>query len=254
MDNVLRVSDLTFHYNKGNDVLRGVTMSVKAGEKIGILGPNGSGKTTFVKILSGVLRNFTGEVLLKGKELKKYSYKELSRILAVVPQNFNIAMDYRVEDIILMGRYPYSKIFGGFTKTDYEILEKVIEEMDLKPLRNKNFSKISGGEAQRVIVAKALAQEPEILILDEFAAHLDLNHKKNLVDIINSIPDITLIGIYHDVNLCTSMVDKIFFLKNGKILYNGDLNEMITYDKIKAVYNVNVQIYIDNNGKRKIFI
>ncbi len=254
MNEVLKIKGLNFGYNKKNYVLKDFNMTVSQNERIGILGPNGSGKTTLARIISGVLRNYEGEVIINNKNLKNYSYKELSKIVAVVPQNFNIPLDYKVEDIILMGRYPYTYMIKGFDKHDYLILEKLIKELDLQQIRNKSFKRISGGEAQRVVIAKALAQEPKILILDEFAAHLDLNHKKNLISAINNIQNITLIGIYHDINLAVNMINKVFFVKNGSVLYSGLVDEMVNKNIIRSVYNVDVEIFVDNNGKKRIFI
>jgi iron complex transport system ATP-binding protein len=254
MSEILTVRNLSFSYNRKFSFLEHISINIGENERIGILGPNGSGKTTLIKILSGVLRNYKGNVFVNGVDLKKYSYKDLSKIIAVVPQNFSIALDYKVEDIILMGRYPYTSFIGGFKREDYDTLEKIIDEMDLKKIRNKNFSEISGGEAQRVIVAKALAQTPKILILDEFAAHLDLNHKKNLMDTINSIKDITLIGVYHDINLCAEMVDRIYFMKNGEIVSSGPTNKMMDKNVIEKVYDTKVNLLIDLKGKKKIFL
>lgn len=254
MNEILKIENLSFSYTKKTPFLKNIDVNVKKNERIGILGPNGSGKTTLVKILSGVIRNYKGKVLINGLDLKTYSYKELSKIIAVVPQNFNVALDYKVEDIILMGRYPYTSLFGGFKREDYDVLEKVIDEMDLREIRHKNFRKISGGEAQRVIVAKALVQKPKILILDEFAAHLDLNHKKNLMDTINSLKDITLIGVYHDVNLCVEMVERIYFMKNGKMIFSGMTNKILNESVIEEIYGVKVNVLVDTRGKKKIFL
>ena len=254
MSELLSITDLNFSYYKKNRVLNSLNMKISKGERIGILGPNGCGKTTLVRILSGVLRNYKGKILIKNKNLKEYSYRDLSKIIAVVPQNFSIPLEYEVRDIILMGRFPYTSTFKGFSKSDYGIVEKIIDELDLSEIRNKPFSKISGGEAQRVVIAKALAQEPEILILDEFAAHLDLNHKKNLMDIINNLKDITLIGVYHDINLSINMVNKIYFIKEGKILYSGSTENMINKDIIREVYNTDVNIFTDKFGKKRVFI
>ncbi len=254
MNDVLRVENLSFSYTKKSPFLKDVNFKVKKNERIGILGPNGSGKTTLVKILSGVIRNYKGKISVNGFDLKSYSYKELSKVIAVVPQNFNVALDYKVEDIILMGRFPYTSLFGGFKRQDYDVLENIIDEMDLQKIRHKNFSEISGGEAQRVIVAKALVQKPKILILDEFAAHLDLNHKKNLMDTINSLKDITLIGIYHDINLCVEMVERIYFMKNGKIMFSGISDEMLNEKVIEEIYDVKVNVLTDMQGKKKIFL
>jgi iron complex transport system ATP-binding protein len=254
MSKFLTITDLNFSYYKKNKVLNSLNMEVSKGERIGILGSNGCGKTTLVRILSGVLRNYKGRILINNKDLKEYSYRDLSKIVAVVPQNFSIPLEYKVQDIILMGRFPYTSTFRGFSKSDYDIVERIIDELDLHGIRNKSFSKISGGEAQRVVIAKALAQEPEILILDEFAAHLDLNHKKNLMDIINNLQDITLIGVYHDINLSINMVNKIYFIKEGEILYSGSIENMINKDIIREVYNVDVNILVDKFGKKRIFL
>jgi iron complex transport system ATP-binding protein len=237
---MIRIENLEFSYDN-NFNLKIKNLHIKNGEKVSIIGPNGSGKTTLIKIISRLISNFNGNIIIKGKDLKKYSNKELSKNLAVVPQEFNTIFNYDVESIISTARLPYSNRFSFFENfEDKKIIEKSLKYTDLENMKNKIFSNLSGGEKQRVMIARAFAQETDILLLDEFTSHLDPGHTNLLMRLVEEFSESmnkTVVSIFHDINLASFFSNRIIVMKNGRIFKDGTPKEIITNDVIKEAYN-----------------
>ncbi|MCK9443218.1 MAG: ABC transporter ATP-binding protein [Tissierellaceae bacterium] len=241
----IEVKDLYFGY-KDEKVIDGVSFEIEKGNLVSLIGPNGSGKSTMIKLLNNLYTPWEGKIFVEGKEINSFRKKELARKIALVPQNSSINYDFTVEEIVRMGRYPHKKRFQREDEEDHEIVEKAMKDTNTYELRDKAVTEISGGELQRVIIAKALAQKPSIILLDEPTSHLDLNHQieiLNLLRKLNKEKNTTIIVAIHDINLATMYSDEIFMLSGGKIVDRGSPEKVITKRNIEFVYNLPVAVH-----------
>ena len=256
MTEAIEIRDLSFAY-KDRAVLHGVSLQVERGEMVGILGPNGSGKTTLLKILSAVLRG-NGVVKLNGKDIEVYGRRELSRIFAVVQQDTHVNFPYTAAEIVLMGRASYHSPFALEGKRDLEIARASMELTDSLALANRYLHELSGGEKQRVMIARALAQEPEILLLDEPSAFLDLKHQVQVFELLrrlNRERGLTIVAALHDLNLAALFFPRLVMLSDGKIYRDGTPPEVLTEETIEEMYGVRVRVEQDPTSKRpQLFI
>lgn len=234
-----------------------INFKVNKGSLTGIIGPNGSGKTTLFKGITCELKAKDGKILLNSKEIARMSYKERARNFAIVSQKIEEA-GIRVEDYVRMGRIPYHRRFQLFeTKNDIEIAEKYMNLIDICHLWDKSMNELSGGEQQLVSIARALTQEPELLLLDEPTSHLDISHQiqlMNLIQRLNTQLGLTVLMIIHDLNLASEYCDYLVLLKNGKIFNQGTPEEVLTYSNVEDVYGTVVITKINPlSGKPVIF-
>jgi iron complex transport system ATP-binding protein len=226
-------------------VLHGISMDVKKGEFMGIIGPNGSGKTTLLKTLTRVLAPAEGIVKYKDRGIFDINPKSLAREVAYVSQETVCAFSFSVLDIVLMGRYPHLGRFRTESKNDLEVARKSLEAVGCIELLSKDIDRISAGERQRVLIARALAQEPEVLVLDEPTSRLDIGHRIEIFDIIkelNKNHGITVIAVLHDLNLASDYCGRIVFMDNGSIFASGPAEEILTYQNIEKVYKTTVLV------------
>lgn len=241
---MLSVRHLTGGYT-GEMILNDVSFEVKSGDLFGILGPNGSGKTTLLKMLSGVIPYSEGEILLKNKPIRKYSPKELAKVIAVLPQHSNQAFSYTVKETVSLGRYAHQTgWFNHWSVDDEKIVQEVMALTGVSQFENQDIQLLSGGERQRVFLAQALAQEPEVLLLDEPTNHLDLSFQKELLDRLKAWTrnrGLTVISIFHDLNLAGLYCDRLLLLEKGHINVNDAPNEVLCEERIKEVYQTNIQ-------------
>ena len=256
MKPIIETRDLSFAY-QDREVLRGVELSVQRGEMVGILGPNGSGKTTLLRILSAVL-GAQGEVQLNGKNIQSYGRQELSRLFAVVPQESRANFPYTVAEIVLMGRASYHSPFALEGKKDLEVARASMELTDALALSTRYLHELSGGEKQRVMIARALAQEPEILLLDEPSAFLDLKHQVQVFELLrrlNRERGLTIIAALHELNLAALFFPRLVMLYDGKIHRDGSPNDVLTEEIIEEVYGIRVRVEKDPSGEKpQLFI
>jgi iron complex transport system ATP-binding protein len=256
MNPALRTENLTFAY-KDKPVLDGISLSVEKGEMVGIIGPNGSGKTTLLKIFSAVLTG-DGAVELNGKNILTYGKRELSRLFAMVPQESQMLFPYTVAEIVLMGRASYHSPLALEGERDLELARANMELTDCLSFADRYLHELSGGEKQRVIIARALAQEPEILLLDEPSAFLDLKHQVQVFELmrrLNRERGLTIIAALHDLNLAALFCPRLILLRDGKIYRDGSPKEVLTEETIEEVYDIQVRIELDpSGGKPQLFI
>jgi iron complex transport system ATP-binding protein len=256
MNPALRTESLTFAY-KDKPVLDNVSLSVEHGEMVGILGPNGSGKTTLLKIFSAVLTG-TGEVKVNGRRIETYGKRELSRLFAVVPQESQVLFPYTVAEIILMGRASYHSPLALEGARDLEVARASMELTDCLSFAERYLHELSGGEKQRVIIARALAQEPEILLLDEPSAFLDLKHQVQIFELmrrLNRERGLTIVAALHDLNLAALFFPRLVMLRDGKVYRDGAPKDVLTKDAIAEIYGVNVRIEQGASNERpQIFV
>lgn len=245
---LLSLSNIDFSYNNGqssNFSLKKINIEIEKGDFLSILGPNGSGKSTLIKILSGYLKPNDGEVLLDDRTLTHYNSKELARKIAYVPQLPASVYPFSVYEIVAMGRYPYLGISGFEKESDREKIFEITKYLELEHILDKGISEISGGEIQRTFIARALVQEPQILLLDEPNAHLDIKHQLsifNLLKELNEVNGITIITVMHDLNLSKYYSSRILMLKEGKVFLIGNPVDTITKENIFSVFDVDVNI------------
>ncbi len=240
----LEIENLNFGYET-KTVLENISFKVKQGEFISIIGPNGSGKSTLLKLLSNIYNPKSGTILIQGKNIKDYKRKELAKKMALVPQNTVTDYEFLVEDIVLMGRYPYIGRFEKEKDEDYHIVDEALKLTNTYNLKKRRINEISGGELQRVIVAKALAQNPDILLLDEPTSHLDINHQMEILRLLKNLNQkkgTTVVLVIHDINLASRYSDRILLLNNGSILGIGQPSEVVNKPNIEKAYNLKVAI------------
>ena len=220
-----------------NNILKDINIEVDNKEVVGIIGPNGSGKSTFLKCIYRVLKPSDGAILLDKVDIKDMTVKESSKRLAVLSQHNNYNFDFTVKDIVLMGRSPHKRFMERDNKEDYAIVNDALKKVEMLEFKDRCFQSLSGGEQQRVILARALAQQPQCLILDEPTNHLDIKYQLQLMRIVKNL-NIEVIAAIHDLNIAAMYCDKIYVLKDGEIIKYGNPKEVLTQKLIKEVYEV----------------
>lgn len=239
MEHFFELKNFGCGYESGFTI-QDINFSLIKGTFAGIIGPNGSGKTTLFKGITGDLKTRSGNIFLKKKNINTLTNKEKAQNIAIVTQSVEV-WDIPVEDYVLMGRFPYYGQFRFFeTKEDYEIAQKYMELTGIFHLRNKNMSELSGGEQQLASIAKALTQEPQLLLLDEPTSHLDITHQVevlNLIQRLNEQLGLAVLMIIHDLNLAGEYCNYLIMLNNGKIHIKGRPETVLNYQTIEEVYN-----------------
>ena len=224
-----------------NEILKGVSIDSKNREFIGIIGPNGSGKSTLLKCIYRILKPNNGCIMLGEEDISKMSVKESAKKLAVVAQHNYYNFDFSVGEVVLMGRSPHKKSLEPDNSEDYDIVNESLEKVGMLGFKNRSFSTLSGGEQQRVILARALAQQTPCLILDEPTNHLDIKYQLSLLNIVKSL-NLTIISAIHDLNIASMYCDRLFVMKNGRIVGMGTPQEVLTKEFIKEIYDIDVEI------------
>lgn len=235
----------------GSRILKGVDMRAGARELVGIIGPNGSGKSTLLKCIYRVLQPTNGAVYLDGKPLTSYSFRQSAQKIAVVAQHNYYNFDFSVRDVVLMGRAPHKRALDRDNAEDFRIVDEALETVGLLPFRDRSFSTLSGGEQQRVILARALAQQTPCLILDEPTNHLDIKYQLQLMDLVKSL-DRTVIAAVHDLNIAAMYCDRLYAVKDGRIVGEGTPSELLTPEFIRTVYEVEAEVAAADTGEMHI--
>lgn len=241
---IIGVQNLSFRYTD-KPVLDDVSFTVEDPCLIAVIGPNGSGKTTLLKTLNATLFPNTGRVLIEDKDTRRFARQDIARLVAMVPQESPAVFPFVAEEIVLMGRFPYLRSWVFEDKDDYRIVQAAMAKTDSLSFAHRRFSELSAGERQRVLIARALAQEPKILLLDESTVFLDLKHQSQFLSLLRELNcdrHLTVVFVTHDVNLAAQNADRILLLYNGKKYAIGTPAEVLTAKNIKEVYDVNVGI------------
>jgi len=241
---VIKVCGVEFAYDAVK-ALDGVSLAVDEGEFLGLLGPNGSGKTTLLRCLTGILKPKVGAVLLDGREVLSMKAAEVAKKMAVVPQDTTTTFDFTVLDVVLMGRHPHLGRLGRETEKDLEAVQRAMKLTGVWHLADRSINELSGGEKQRVFIARALAQEPKVLLLDEPTTHLDLNHQLEIMDLLEKLraeQELTIIAVLHDLNLAARYCSQLVLMSHGRIRAMGPVEEVLREDIIREVYGVEVEV------------
>lgn len=241
---MLSINGLSVSYGKRR-VLKDVSLSVEAGQVLALIGPNGSGKSTLIRAISGVIPSQGGEVRVGGKALSDLSTMERARYLAVVPQARNLPPAFSVYESILLGRTPYLGWLGRAGETDHERVRTALERTQMGPLADRMVGELSGGEQQRVLLARALAQDTPVMLLDEPTTHLDLQHREGLVHLVRELAKsktLAVLMVLHDLNMASLYADRVSLLVDGEIRATGTPPEVLTEETLSRVYHVPVHI------------
>ena len=252
---VYDIRSLFFRYRSGDRgtrwVLSNLSLHVDSGELVGIVGPNGSGKTSLLKLLAKLLRPQSGEITLYGQSLQAATQQEVARQVAFVPQDNQPTFAFTVAETVLMGRFPHRQRsrwdygFGWESREDCATAWQAMATMDVAQLAERSVTDLSGGERQRTVIARALAQTPKVLLLDEPTAFLDLQHQLEICSVLRSLREgrgLTIVIVSHDLNLASQYCDRIVMLKEGAVYAAGSPGEVLRPDVLQAVYGCSVLV------------
>ncbi len=242
---MLRADAVSFGYGDSGFVLADVSVAITPGSLTGLLGPNGCGKTTLLKLLSGVLRPQRGRVLLGDRPLAAMPRRELARHIAVVPQETHPAFDYSVTEMVLMGRHPHLGVFQLEGPADFDAAREALDATGTAHLGARNYMTLSGGEKQRVIIASALAQGTETLLLDEPTASLDLGYQLEVAGLLARLTrerQVTMVLATHDLNLAASVCGRLVVMRAGRVLAQGPTRDVLTTAMVRELYDVDADV------------
>ena len=258
MTSLLQARDLCFRYRPGADAaVQNFSLNLDSGDFVGIVGPNGSGKSTAMRLLYGALRPVSGEVLLCGKPMRQWSGKEVARKIAVVGQEPFWNFPITVHDFVLQGRYPHLGRFGFETDEDVARVEEALQRVDLAPFSDRTVQEISAGERQRMLLARALAQQPEIFMLDEPTANLDLRYQVELLQLMRELQrqsGFAVLLISHELALIVEFVQRLVLFRDGTTLAQGTPDAVVTADHLEKLFKVPFRVDRSPAGGRKYWI
>jgi len=247
---ILRTDQLDLGYN-GKMVVKGLHMSIHQGEMVGLIGPNGAGKTTVLRALAGLLKPRNGQVYYQKQSISSLRAQDRARNISLVPQREAFVWPLLVEDIVQLGRAPHRGWFLPFSSSDVSVVNRVLHLTGLSRLRKRSINKLSGGEFQRVMIARALAQEPEVLLLDEPTSNLDIHHQIHVFDLVRKLVDekhMSVVVAIHDLALAARYCDRLVLLHKGKQCAVGTPEEVLTSENLQTVFGVRASLYRDPLG------
>lgn len=249
---MMEVKNISYHYHGGGEVLKDVNVTLEQGQFLAILGNNGVGKSTLLKCLNKILKADSGELLLDGENILQMSNHQVSRRIAFVSQTVpNTQMT--VHDVVMLGRRPYMK--WGFTEKDHQIVHSAMERLNLESLRGRFLNQLSGGERQKVMLARALAQQPKLLLLDEPTSSLDIHNQYQVLEIVRELchqDGLTAVVVIHDLNLALRFCDRFLLLRQGQVYANGDYR-VLTPEALKAVYQIDGRV-VEVENQRMVLV
>ncbi len=232
-------------------ILKDISVETRSGEFVGIIGPNGSGKSTLLKCIYRVLKPDGGCIWLGDQELHEMKVRTSARKVAVVAQHNYYNFEFSVREVVMMGRAPHKKMLEKDGAKDFQIVEDALRTVRMYEFADRSFSTLSGGEQQRVILARALAQQTPCLILDEPTNHLDITHQLQLMELVRGLK-VTVLSAIHDLNIAAMYCDRLYILKDGEIVGSGTPEELLTPETIRRVYQVEAETVRDKNGRLHI--
>ncbi len=251
MPSLFSIEGLSFAY-AATPVLHGITTNFTAGEFTALVGPNGAGKSTLLKIMAGLIRGYAGQVRFAGKPLAEFTSRDLARRIAFVPQETHMVFPFKVHEIVMMGRLPHRS--GGLfdSPRDIQLTREALALTDTSHLSGKTFIELSGGERQRVVLASALAQDPELLLLDEPTVYLDLKHQIQFYDILerlNAERRMTIISVTHDVNLAARYARRMIAVRSGLFVADGSPEDVLTPQHLYDIFEITAAVFKRPDGR-----
>ena len=257
MVNAMEIRDLGYAYQK-KTVLDSIRLGIGKGKIIGILGPNGCGKSTLLKNLNRNLSPLHGCVMVNDTDIAGITKKEIAKKIAVVPQTNEVTFAFTVREIVEMGRMPFLEPFRGMDSKDIEAVEKAIDAAGLRDMQDRLINTMSGGERQRAIIARAIAQTPEILLMDEPTLHLDINMQFEVLDLVRKLCDengLTVVIVSHDLPMAARYCDEIAMIHDHNILCYGTPEEVLTPGNMRTIFNVEAEFGTDPfNGRKTVYL
>ena len=255
MNPILRIENASFSYNGKEKIFEGINLDVNKGDILCILGPNGTGKSTLIKCINGLLKLNGGNVFLNDKNIYDMARTDLAKKVGYIPQSHSSTFAFSVFDVVLMGRAPHLSVTSVPGKKDFKIADKAIESLGISYLKDKTYTEISGGEKQMVLLARVLAQEPEVLLLDEPTSHLDFGNQIRTLDVINRLSQnglsVVMTSHYPDHAFLSS--NKVAIMKDGCIMDIGEPESVVTEENMRKAYGIDVKV-IDVDDSRKACI
>lgn len=245
---MIKIEKLDFSYPESEKkVLKNIDLNFDRNQFTVILGPNGSGKTTLVKIIARLLKPTTGKLFLMDQPYDKIGVQKFYKLVSYVPQKFYSIYPYTVFEIVLMGRSLHFNFLGFENREDIKKVNKVLKQLGLEHLSKKRITEISGGELQKVILARSIVQDAEIFLLDEPNTHLDLKHQIQIFELLKNLQSSgkTIIAVSHDINLASFYADRLIFLKDGSVRYDGDINTVLKEEIIEEIFEVENKVVFD---------
>ncbi len=242
---ILQGREVAFEYRPGTPVLREVNLSVAAGKLRCVLGPNGSGKTTLLRCLLGRLRPTGGTILLDGRPLKGYSARGLARVLAYVPQFPTSAFGFTVRELVVTGRFAHTGMLGMAREQDMAVARQAMIMTDTLQFAGRTLEELSGGEAQRVMIARALAQQPQVALLDEPTSHLDIRNQLTIYRMMGRLAHdwkMAIVCVSHDVNLASRFADELVLMRDGRVIAAGTPGEVVREEVLARAYDVEIDL------------
>ena len=249
---MLNVENLSFHYRSGPEILRQISFSLVEGQFLAILGNNGAGKSTMLKCFNQILRVKGGHVWMDGEDLLTMTHREVARRVAFVSKTIP-STQMTVHDVVMLGRRPYMQ--WGFTEEDHRIVHQAMDRLNLSAMRGRFLNELSGGERQKVMLARALAQQPKVLLLDEPTSSLDIQNQYQVLDIVRDIcrtSSITAVMVIHDLNLALRFCDRFLLLKDGRVYRSGD-SSILDRQALRDVYGVDAHV-VTVEGKSVVLV
>ena len=237
----------------GQPIIKEIEFSVGEGSFTGVLGPNGSGKTTAMRALAGLIP-YTGSLSVEGKEVSAWSARALAKRLAFVRQSHSIPFDFKVEELVLLGRSPHKELLSSYDQKDIQLVRNALQLVDMSRFSERSYSSLSGGEQQRVFLAQALVQEADILLLDEPTTYLDVHHQFEFLQHVQSLisKGKTVIGAFHDLEMAARFCDHLIVLSNGEVAADGPPKEVLDSDLLARVFRMNASVYEGENDTLRI--
>lgn len=252
----LYTENLSVHYDK-TAIIQDLTIEIPDGKITTIIGPNGCGKSTLLKAITRIIKSKSGSIILDGKHISKEDTKALARKMAILPQTPDSASGLSVGELVSYGRFPYQKGFGKLTKKDYDVINWALGVTGTQEFKYRSVDALSGGQRQRVWIAMALAQETEIIFLDEPTTYLDMAHQLEVLELLqklNTEQQRTIVMVLHDLNQAARFADFIIALKDGKVVKAGSSEEVINHDVLKQVFQIDAEIGRDPRTNKPMCI
>jgi iron complex transport system ATP-binding protein len=236
----IRADNLTWRIGR-KTILDGVSFEAQPGQMLGLLGPNGSGKTSLLRLLAGLKKPHSGRVTLDGHDIKRIGRRTIAQRVAFVEQHATTNSNLRVIDVVKLGRFPHRSMFSGWSKADDDAVAEALSRAGMTEKRNDRWQSLSGGEKQRAHIARALAQSPKELILDEPTNHLDIQHQISLMRLVSGLPITSIIAL-HDLNHAAMFCDRLIVMQRGRIVASGAPEEILTQDLLREVFSIDARV------------